>query len=102
MKLGVSLWLTSVGLTGPLGAIVGFFASILLGSLLDKGILVMDLTISSLKVALSKEEFKDAAKKAYDHATARVYTEEEKVAIRKQYQDIIDRFGSVGNGLREQ
>ncbi len=63
---------------------------------LDYGILKIDLSIASLKVALEDRDFKEAARKAYDHAIARVYTEAEKIAIRKEYLDVIRDFGSVG------
>ncbi len=65
---------------------------------MDKGILQVDLTIASIKVALQEDQYKALAKAAYDHAAARVYTEGEKIAIRKQYQDVLRDFGSVGNG----
>lgn len=46
------------------------------------------------------DKFKELAQKAHDKAVARVYTEEEKNEIRKQYLDSIRdfaRFGSVPN-----
>lgn len=99
ITFGVSLWLASNGIVGfwakPLAALIEF----IVGGMADAGILKIDLTIASIKVALQDEKFKDLAKKAYDKTILRVYTYEEKVAIRKQYQDIIREFGSVGNGV---
>lgn len=100
MRFGVGLWLTSLGITGWFAGPIGWIVSIILGSLLDKGILLIDLTISSIKVALQEDEFKELAKKAYDHASARVYTEKEKAAIREEYLAALRSFGSVGDGLR--
>lgn len=99
VQFGVGLWLTSIGVSGFLAGPLGWIASWVLGTMLDKGILLIDLSLSSLKVALEEDQYKDAAKKAYDHAQARVYTEEEKNAIRKEYLAALSRFASVGNGL---
>ncbi len=97
----VGLLISSLGLPGWLSLILGFFGEKLLGALLDEGILIADLSISSLKVAMSESEYKDEAEKAYATATARVYTEAEKAVIRAQYLDAISRFGAVGNGMRK-
>lgn len=97
----MGLWLTSIGLTGPVGAIVGFIATKILESVLDKGILKIDLTIDSIKVAMQEEQYKKLAEAAYGKATARVYTEVEKDAIRKQYLDALRDFARFGNGLSD-
>ncbi len=97
VRFGVSLWLASLGISGWLATPLSFIATWLLGSFLDQGILAIDLTIDSIRIALEKDEYRELAKAAYDHASARVYTEEEKVAIRQQYQDALRRFGSVGD-----
>lgn len=77
-----------------------FFAIRYLGFLADKGILVIDLSKDSIEIALHRRDYREAAIKAYKKATAKVYTEEEKRAIRKQYLDTIRKFVSVGDGLR--
>lgn len=100
IKYGVGLWLASIGLTGPLGAFVAFIAAWILGDIADRGIIVLDLSIDSIRQALSESQWRDEAKKAYDHAVARVYTEAEKNAIRQEYLDALSKFASYGDGLR--
>ncbi len=85
-----------MGITGWLSGPIGWIASWILGSLLDKGIMQIDLSLTSLRIALEMDEYKELAKKAYDHATARVYTEAEKEKIREEYLAAIRRFGSIG------
>lgn len=95
----MGLWLTSIGVTGFWAGPLGWIASIILGSILDRGILAIDLSVSSIRVALEDNQYRALAKQAYAHATARVYTEAEKGAIRKQYLDVIAKFGAVGDGV---
>lgn len=100
VQLGVGLWLASFGITGPWADFLSWPLSWLIGSFLDKGIYVIDLTINAVKTGMQMEKFKELAQKAHDKAVARVYTEEEKNEIRKQYLDSIRdfaRFGSVPN-----
>lgn len=99
VRFGVGLWLTSIGLTGFWAAPVAWIASMILGSLLDKAIIEIDLSIDSLKQAIKEPQWKDEAKKAYDHAMARVYTEKEKNAIRQEYLDALSHFATFGNGM---
>jgi hypothetical protein len=97
VRFAINRWLTMLGLAGgPLGAILGFFASWFLGDLFDRGIILLDLTVDSIKEAIKDEKWRDDAKKAYDHAMARVYTDAEKNVIRKQYQDILKQFATFG------
>ena len=84
--------------TGCLGDVVGHFAGKFIGFLADQGILVIDLGADAIKVAFERREYREAAIAAYKKARARVYTEEEKRAIRKQYLDAIRKYVSVGNG----
>lgn len=97
VHLGVSLWLASVGLTGGWAAFVSPILCWILGDLLDKGIYVIDLTLDSIKVGMQEKEFKEAAEAAYNRASARVYTEAEKVAIRQQYLDALAAFAKFGS-----
>ncbi len=99
VKFGVGLWLTSMGVAGWWAIPIRWIAESIIGSALDLGILQIDLTIASIKVAIQDDKYKELAEKAYAHATARVYTEEEKVAIRRQYQEVLRDFGSIGNGV---
>lgn len=85
-----------MGIVGPLASIIEFFGAWFIGDLADRGILLVDLTLDSIKIAMSEKQWKDAAKKAYDKATAKVYTEDEKQKIREQYLDALRGFARVG------
>lgn len=92
VRLGVSLMLADFGLVGPLGDIVGWFLRSALGFFVMEGKFAIDLGLDSLKEAMSIPEFKEAATKEYEKATAKKYTEEEKNAIRQEYLDTLDKF----------
>lgn len=96
VQLGVSLWLASWGITGWFANFISPIASWFLSDIVERGILLIDLTMYSIKLGMQEEKFKELAKAAHDRATARVYTEEEKVEIRKQYLDAIRDFGRFG------
>lgn len=96
IQLGVKLLLVQWGLTGILGSVAGYFLRSTLGFAMDNGIFVIDVTLDAIKEGITLDEFKDHAKIAYDKATAKVYKEEEKLAIRQEYLDIISKFGAVG------
>lgn len=106
VKFAVELWFTAIKGKVPWLApfltfaqpVLAYFSERFLGSLVDWGIVVIDLTVASVRVALEREEYRELAMKAYKNATARVYTEEEKRAIREEYLRVIRRFGRVGNG----
>lgn len=93
------MWLAAIGLTGPFGAFLGFFAAMFLGDLLDKALIKLDIGIDKWKEAMKDPKWRDAAKKAYDKASARVYTEEEKDAIRKEYLDALGEYATFGHGM---
>lgn len=100
VQLGVGIWLASWGITGIWADFFSYPLSWFVGSLIDKGIFVIDLTVNAIKTGMQLEKFKELAKKAHEKATARVYTEEEKRAIRQQYLETIRdfaRFGRVPN-----
>lgn len=84
---------------GPLGAFLGFILSIILGKMLDNGLIVLDIQIDKVKEAMKDPQWRAAAEKAYKTAVARVYTEEEKNVIRKQYLEALARYATYGNGL---
>lgn len=97
VNFALHLWLAQIGIAGWPADVIAFFGTRFLGSLLDRGILAIDLTLDSIKIALSEKEWKVAAQKAYDKATARVYTEDEKQKIREQYLDALRGFARVGS-----
>ena len=63
---------------------------------MDEGIMVIDITLDSLKIGMQEKEFRDLAIKQYKLATSKIFSPEEKAAIRKQYLDALDKFASVG------
>lgn len=103
VKLGIELGLTSLALSlhapwlvkGCIGDIIAEIAQRFIGHLMDEGIYVIDLGVDAIKIAYSRKEYREAAVKAYGKAKARVYTEEEKRAIRKEFQDIIRKYGPL-------
>ena len=101
VNYAVKLWLTSMGVSGFFGGFLSFIAVRVLGSMIDKGLIVVDIKIDKLKEALKDPEWRDAAKKAYDLASARVYTEAEKDEIRKQYQKALAAYATYGDGLQD-
>lgn len=97
VQYGVHLWLASIGLTGPFGAFVAFFATRVLGDMLDRGIIKIDISIDKLKQALKEKDWKDAAEKAYGKAIAKVYTEKEKDEIRTEYLAALSKYVGFGS-----
>jgi len=100
VQLGVGLWLASFGITGVWADFLAYPLSWFIGSLVDKGIYKIDITLNAIRTGDQMDKYKELAKKAHDKAVARVYTEEEKRAIRQQYLDTIRdfaRFGSLPN-----
>lgn len=95
----MALATAALGLSGFGAWIFGLVAANVLGVMLDRGIIVMDIGIDKLKEALKDPQWRAAAEKAYKKASARVYTEEEKNAIRKQYIDALSKYATYGNGL---
>lgn len=95
VRLGVNLTLSRLGITGPLAKVVSPIISGLIGLLMEVGVFKIDLTIDAYREGQKLEEFKKQAKEAYDLATKKVYTEEEKQKIRNQYLAIISKFGQL-------
>lgn len=99
LQLGVRLWLLKFGITGWFSDLLTAIATKFLGSLLDYGIFGIDITVNAIEEGMKKAEFKDLALKAHNKAIAKVYTEEEKNAIRQQYLDLLGKFVAFGNGV---
>jgi hypothetical protein len=98
VELGVALLLTKFGIVGVAAKVLGSLLRGVVGVFMEEGIYVIDLSLDSLREGQKLKEFEVAAKAAYERATARVYDEAKKQAIRKQYLDIVSRIGTVGNG----
>lgn len=92
VRLTSSLTVTKLGLAGFIGDFVGYFMSSFLGLGVKYGKLGLDLGLDQLEEAMLLPEFEKTAKAAYDKATKRLYTEDEKRAIRQEYLDIVDKF----------
>lgn len=100
VQLGTSLLLSKIGLVGPIGNFVGIFIRGILGLFMEETIFRIDLTLDSLREGMKEKEFNKAASEAYARATSKVYDEAKKNEIRKQYLEIISKFGAVGSGPR--
>jgi hypothetical protein len=85
---------------GFFGSILAYFGEKYLNFMVTRGILHIDLGKYAIDVGLEQHEYRKLIMEAYKRATEKVYTEEEKVAIRKQYLDAIRKFVRVGDGVR--
>jgi hypothetical protein len=95
-----NVWVASLGLTGPFGALVAFLIRLAMGDMLDRGIILADITLDKLKEALKEPQWKEAALKAYKSAIAKPkLSEEEKDVIREQYLDALSKYATYGNGI---
>lgn len=99
VKYSIHLWLTTMGVSGPLGAFISFIATHVLGSMLDNGIIVLDISVDRIKEAMKDPVWRIEAQNAYKKATARVYEQWEKDKIRKEYLDALSKYATYGNGV---
>ena len=100
LKLAVQLWLAASGVTGLPATILAFIAVAILGNMLDKGIILLDIQIDKIREAMKDERWRDQATKLYGKALARVYTEKEKDEIRKAYLDALGDYATIADRLR--
>lgn len=98
-RLGVYLLLANFGITGWLADFIGYFLRSVVGMLAESGIYLIDLSLDSYREGQKLKQFEELATKAYKKASAKVYDEDEKAEIRKEYLKIIADFGAVGNPL---
>lgn len=98
VRLGTKLLLGKFGIVGPVADLLGTFVRGFLGLAIESGIFQVDLLLDAYREGKKIPEFEKAATEAYEKATAKVYTEEEKVEIRKQYLEILSKIVPVGNG----
>lgn len=96
-RLGVNLILAKFKINGPLAKILDLFLRYAVGFLIEEGVFIIDLAVDSYKEGMKLEEFEEEAKKAYEKATKRAYSEDEKNEIRKEYLKIISSIGNIGN-----
>lgn len=100
VRLGTSLLLAKFGIVGPVADLVGIFVRGFLGLLIETGIFQIDLLLDAYREGKKIPEFEKAATEAYAKATAKIYDEEQKNEIRKQYLEILSKIVPVGNGPR--
>jgi hypothetical protein len=99
-RLGVSLFLTKMGITGPLADLLGQILRGVVGMLIEDGTFLIDVSLDSYREGQKIPEFERLATEAYLKASKKVYTEAEKDEIRQQYLKILARIVPVGNGPR--
>lgn len=96
-RLGTKLLLAKFGITGFLADVLGWFVRKVIGILVDEGIYIIDLTLDSIKAAMSIEEFRKTAIKEYARARRKGLTDAEKAQIRREYLDTLDKFTRLSN-----
>lgn len=94
-RLGANLLMTNLGIAGLAAKAAGPFISGFIGLIMESGVFAIDLTIDSYKEGAKLKEFQKAAKEAYNHASSKVHTPEEKEKIRQQYLAIIGKFAAI-------
>jgi hypothetical protein len=93
------LLLAQLGIAGGfLGLVGGYFISLILGELADRGIIQIDITLDALEQAKKDPKWRAAAVAVYAKASKGAKTEEEKIEIRAQYQKILADYATLGDG----
>lgn len=100
LQLAVELWLAAIGITGFPARIISAIATTILGSMMDKVIDAIDIKTDTLKQAMKEPIWRDRATALYNKASSKVYTEEEKDAIRKEYLKALGDYASLSDRLR--
>lgn len=100
LKFAVKLWLAALGVKGILASALAFIAVSVLGSLLDKGIVEIDVKLDKIREAMKDPKWRAEATKLYGKALAKVYTEKEKDEIRKDYLRALGEYASIADRLR--
>lgn len=101
LKLVIGIWIAKLGLVGLPASALTFIASLVLGSMLDKAIIKIDVFLDTIREAMKDPKWRDEATKLYNKASSRVYTEKEKDEIRKQYLDALGDYASLADRLRK-
>ena len=89
-----------MSLVGLPAAILSFIATLVLGSLLDQGIIKIDVFLDTIREAMKDPKWREQATKLYGKASARVYTEKEKDEIRQEYLKALGDYASLADRLR--
>lgn len=107
VKIGFAFLKQKVGGTlggvlfgGPIGFVLGFFLEKFLNTLITEGIIRLDIMINRAKEFMSLDDYTKFVKGAYAKANSKVYSEAEKVVIRKQYLAALRAFAPHNGGVR--
>lgn len=95
-RLGTKLLLSTFGVAGPWAEFLSWPIRAVIGIFIDQGIYRIDVTLDSVKAAMSIEEFRPTAIAEYKRAKRKALTDAEKAQIRKDYLDTLDKFTRLG------
>ncbi len=98
VRLGVTVLLGKLNIVGGFARFLVSILSGVVGMLMEYGVFKIDISLDALKEGKKLKDFEKIAEREYKRATARVYNEQEKEAIRKRYLEIITELGPVGSG----
>ncbi len=98
-RLGTTLLLANFGIVGPWAEFLGYFIRMFIGVFIDEAIFDIDVTLDSIKAAMSIDEFKAQASEQYARAKRKDLTDAEKAKIRQDYLDALDKFTQLGVSL---
>lgn len=101
LRLAIEIWLAAMGVVGFPATLLSFVLVRLIGSMLDFGILKLDISLDRRNQAMKDPRWRDRANKLFTQASAKVYTEKEKDEIRKQYLEALGDYGSIADRLRK-
>lgn len=90
-----------VSVSGPWGFLLIAIGSRILGSMLDKNIIRLDLTLDHLKEAAKDPMWREQVGKIYSKAIERVYTDAEKEVIRRQYMDTLKQYATFVDSMSD-
>ena len=100
LQLALKLWLASLGVRGAAATALMFVAALIVGSMLDKAIIKIDIEMDKIREAMKDKRWRAEATKLYGKAVSRVYTEKEKNEIRKAYLAALGEYASLADRLR--
>jgi hypothetical protein len=92
-------WLIAMGvsISGPWGLFLIAVGSRILGSMLDRGIIELDITIDHLKQAAKDPQWRYQVGKIYSKTVSKVFDEKEKDEIRRQYMEVLNQYAIFAN-----
>lgn len=96
VRFATALLLSRFGIVGKWAGAVGFLIRGVLGVFMEEGILGLDVLLDAWREGAKLKEFQVLALEQYNKAKAKVYDEDKKNEIRKEYLKIIALIGNVG------